>query len=439
MQQHFRNASALRKITETNGVPYYDGAPLSISIATIPGLDYQVNGSSSDGGTTPDATTQSYIDALVASGVPLANIVWRYVIVGVTITMPTQSRVATITVSTLTGVMVGALTMPTQSNTPTITIPTLTGIAGGYGTIIMPTQSISPSMSIPTLEGVMTGLITVSTINITQVITVSTLVGVNSANGTITMMNVDTAPVITVSTLTGVMTGILTMPTQSRVPTITVSSIVGVMTGSLTMPYTTGTPSISVPTLTGVADGPVAVSDNFNRANGTLNVSPWVKVYDTTPALQIYSNFVAGESGAAPVGSYYDANFAANQYSESQYVSGSIIITAVRMATGARTCYYATLGHQNDGDDFTTAELFKVVNGTPTSLGTWESGYGTLENILRLEASGTTITLKTGATHGGTMTSRVSVTDSAIASGKAGLYGAVSNASGAENWYGGDL
>jgi hypothetical protein len=47
-------------------------------LASSPRRIYMVYGDSTDGGTTPDSTTQASIDALLAAGVPDANIRWMY-------------------------------------------------------------------------------------------------------------------------------------------------------------------------------------------------------------------------------------------------------------------------------------------------------------------------------------------------------------------------
>ena len=50
----------------------------ALDALNVPRRVYWVYGDSTDGGTTPDATTQASIDALVAAGIPEANIRWLY-------------------------------------------------------------------------------------------------------------------------------------------------------------------------------------------------------------------------------------------------------------------------------------------------------------------------------------------------------------------------
>lgn len=50
----------------------------STSIGLIPRLVFWVYGDSTDGGTTPDSTTQTSIDTLLAAGIQSANIRWLY-------------------------------------------------------------------------------------------------------------------------------------------------------------------------------------------------------------------------------------------------------------------------------------------------------------------------------------------------------------------------
>lgn len=70
-------------ITANNAKVSYPGDQSTANIiqailASYPRNVWMVYGDSSDGGTTPDSTTQASIDALIADGVPAANIRWLY-------------------------------------------------------------------------------------------------------------------------------------------------------------------------------------------------------------------------------------------------------------------------------------------------------------------------------------------------------------------------
>lgn len=69
---------------DLTGKPTIPSAPtfasiVALELAAAPRKVWFVYGDSSDGGTTPDATTQASRDALIAAGVPAANIKWLYV------------------------------------------------------------------------------------------------------------------------------------------------------------------------------------------------------------------------------------------------------------------------------------------------------------------------------------------------------------------------
>lgn len=94
---------------------------------------------------------------------------------------------------------------------------------------------------------------------------------------------------------------------------------------------------------------------------------------------------------------------------------------AVRMAAGATTCYYCALR-------FDTLVLWKIVAGTFTQIGA-AAGPATTNDIIRIEAVGDQITVKKNG-----IVVIGPVTDSAIASGSAGMR-LFSNAAGINNGY----
>lgn len=201
----------------------------------------------------------------------------------------------------------------------------------------------------------------------------------------------------------------------------------------------------------------VAVSDNFNRADGGLGAN-WTTVTGLL-APTISTNQIS-KVGLGASGARWSADpFSENQYSEALVVgtssdpggSGNVVTVsgvACRMDTGSANTFYGAEIRVTDAwlegsPDGTTSEyvLFKMVGGVKTELGTASAGSAT-SCFARLECSGTAITFYTVASHGGAKTQRVQATDLAIASGSAGVYiGANDPTSDAyvENWYGGDL
>jgi hypothetical protein len=149
-------------------------------------------------------------------------------------------------------------------------------------------------------------------------------------------------------------------------------------------------------------------------------------------------SFVVQDNGCCPTGSGVEnlARWNADTFNNDQYSQcvAAILATggvqagvAVRVSTsGAETaygCYW----------DNTTAYIFKNVAGTWEQLGATVTP-PTAGQLVRLEVSGTTLTLKYD---GSTQTTR---TDSAISSGAAGLAGYSSGGSGyLDDWEGGNL
>lgn len=177
------------------------------------------------------------------------------------------------------------------------------------------------------------------------------------------------------------------------------------------------------------SSGPVSVSDNFNRANGGLGAN-WTTITGLS-APTISGNTIA----AALSGAYWSANtFSDNQYSQGAVTAstdayGALVI--VRQSSSANTSYWATIWDDTSGSGHNYCVMYKRITGTDTQLGVSVNcdAYGASFN-LRLEASGTTLTYKIGAT---TIMTR---TDSAITSGSAGF---ASNNANYDNFVAGDL
>jgi hypothetical protein len=203
--------------------------------------------------------------------------------------------------------------------------------------------------------------------------------------------------------------------------------------GNISAPLTTSATFVDSP------------SDNFNRADGALG-SNWTRRAGEAGSNVVYGN--AARAGAATgwSGDLWTANtFNDNQFAEALVTpsganGGPGVV--VRGSTSLNSCYFAQAWeHATNGP---TLALYKIVSGTLTQLGGLMVG-GTIPPaapfILRLEVSGTTLTVKTGTTHG-TYNVQATVTDSAIASGIPGIrtYNDAGTPIGrVDNWYGGDL
>lgn len=219
---------------------------------------------------------------------------------------------------------------------------------------------------------------------------------------------------------------------------VALGSLAGHGDGNITLTGLAQSEVMGSVTGTVTGGGPTAVSDNFNRANGSLGAN-W------TAITSMSGHSIAGTSyvyGTSSNGSYWSANaFANNQYSEATYATGDDITVAVRASPSAQTYYYATAyNFFDDVDDWTYFEIYKVVGGSSTLLASsYIAGSRVSNNIytVRLTASGTTLTMYTGdATNDireTSWTQRHQITDSSIASGSAGFIAS------ANAWWGGDL
>jgi hypothetical protein len=202
--------------------------------------------------------------------------------------------------------------------------------------------------------------------------------------------------------------------------------------------------NISAPLTTGVTftDSP---SDNFTRADGALGDS-WTRRAGDGGSNVVYSNAARAGATVGWNGDLWTANtFNDNQFSEALVTpsganGGPAVI--VRGSTSVDSCYTVMVWeHATQGP---TMALYKIVSGTPTQLGALMVG-GTIPPtapfILRLEVSGTTLTVKTGTTRG-TYNVQATITDSAVASGYPGIRNfnnAGTPAGKLDNWYGGSL
>jgi hypothetical protein len=175
-----------------------------------------------------------------------------------------------------------------------------------------------------------------------------------------------------------------------------------------------------------------SITDNFNRANGSLG-SGWTALSDG--ALSISSQMVIGTKASANSGDIRTAeSYASNQYSTIQTTStqltGGQWIGAMVRAQGTGTGLYTGIYFWNSGSP--ELMLFKRINGAWTQLGsTYASGALPAGTSLTLTATGSTLTF---AQNGVT---RITATDTSLTGGAPGIiaYGT----STADNWSGGNV
>lgn len=175
-------------------------------------------------------------------------------------------------------------------------------------------------------------------------------------------------------------------------------------------------------------------TDAFTGTDGTQ-----LTTYSANWTLQlgdfdIQSNALAPDSlaNSDSLACWTADTFNADQYSQIKIVAVSTapasIGPAVRVASGATTAYL--LFHSS-----AAWELWKVVAGTWTKINNGASRTLQVNDVLRLEISGTTLTVKINGVAQGSPT-----TDSDIASGYAGLHANKDDANHrGDDWEGGNL
>lgn len=175
-------------------------------------------------------------------------------------------------------------------------------------------------------------------------------------------------------------------------------------------------------------------TDAFTGANGTALQTYSANWVINSGGLVINTNSVAPASSGNECGARWNADtFANDQYAQATLVAkeGTSNFAAgvgVRHAAGGTATYY---GYYADGAS--SSFVFKMVAGTWTQLG---AAFGSIatSSVMRLEVQSTTLTAKIGGVSQGTRT------DSAIASGSAGLSGySTSTAMRVDTWEGSDL
>lgn len=183
---------------------------------------------------------------------------------------------------------------------------------------------------------------------------------------------------------------------------------------------------------------PALAVDAFTRADNADLGTNWT-VQTGNSALKVATNAAANSTtGADCIENYNALTWPNDQYSQVKVTisGGSAASTegggiGCRMATGANTLYRCVVGNAGSNN----IELKKIVAGTYTSLALRTVTYGAGQ-VLYLDAQGSTLIIKYNGSQAG-----ASVSDSAIASGRAGLaFSSGSNMSVTmDDWEGGDF
>lgn len=173
-------------------------------------------------------------------------------------------------------------------------------------------------------------------------------------------------------------------------------------------------------------------TDTFTGADGTALTTYSANWTYNNGSFALINNCVKPSAGGTNCLARWNADsFNANQYAKIKFaeVYGGEIGVAVRVATdGAHTAYIYRAWEVN-------RTMYKCVAGSYTQLGS--AGAAPAKNdIFTLEANGTTITPKINGTTDATIGAQ---TDSAIASGAAGLTGYGTTDARGDDWEGGDL
>lgn len=180
-----------------------------------------------------------------------------------------------------------------------------------------------------------------------------------------------------------------------------------------------------------------SATDNFNRADSTDLGTNW-DVQTGEGQWEIVSNEARPRFFDGDCTENYNAiTFANDQYSEATLKAltaasggGRGPGVACRCSTSAHTYYRSTANSNASGNNH---ELVKFVAGSATSLGFIDADFA-VNDVIRIEAQGTTIRTKKNGT------TQISVTDSAIASGRAGVcYSSQGESAQLDDWAGGDL
>ena len=168
------------------------------------------------------------------------------------------------------------------------------------------------------------------------------------------------------------------------------------------------------------------VTDDFNRANGAPGAN-WSSALGLSDIVIATNAIDPGNTASRWAANTFDNDQAAwFQYVSTRGTSGPM----VRGDETVKTCYTCEWW-QFDGEyGGFQLDCIKYVNGTKSTIGTSYQTYGALPGWVRVTATGTSIVVAT-STDGAAWTDRVTVTDSAISTGSAGILTAESAV---DNW-----
>jgi hypothetical protein len=149
--------------------------------------------------------------------------------------------------------------------------------------------------------------------------------------------------------------------------------------------------------------------DNFNRIENPL-AGNWTTVTDRN-GLKATGTICAGSTAGVGNASYWNADaFNDNQYSLAEIKGGGTYQgTIIRVSAVANTFYFLDVVSDS------AISLYKCINGSYSQIGSQAAANCTAGHIVKIDANGTTITCYVDGA------SKISETDSAIASGSAGL------------------
>lgn len=179
-------------------------------------------------------------------------------------------------------------------------------------------------------------------------------------------------------------------------------------------------------------------TDVFTGANGTALTTYSANWSLNAGNFSIQTNALAanGAAAATETAARWNADvFPNDQYAQGVLAALSATVNAnigigVRIATDNSANYYGLYYDDDTGDTL----MFKVVAGVWTQLGAAFTAVRAVNDILRLEVSGTTLTYKLNGVSQGT---RV---DASLASGSAGVVGrGLTTAHRIDTWEGGSL
>lgn len=179
----------------------------------------------------------------------------------------------------------------------------------------------------------------------------------------------------------------------------------------------------------------VLATDTFDRANADPIGGNWTTA-GTYAALKIASNVAVPSNQGADGAAYYNAiSWPNDQYSQLKVTggtggSGVGFGALTRQATGATNTNYRCVVDRGATNN---VEMGKTVAGTFTSLKSFSNTWVD-SDVLRLESQGTSHRIYRNGTQIST-----TATDSAIASGNAGMFYSSDEASTGNDWEGGDF